>query len=188
MSVLGQFYLIDYSLHYRSFPCLLVSDWMLVTVFYLVGCWIFLHSSKVFLSFYLGWSSVTWKCFLPKGSLCSLCIFWSSALTAARYSPPLNQDLPEDTLYQLPKALSLSPAAGGRHHSWLSLFLLTFSDGSLLRHWSTLLNIPGDPLLIFGVSLFAAVCCLVLSPKNVADLVPGHAPFSFLRGICQASS
>lgn len=179
------------------FPCLLVSDWMPITV---LSCWvldIFCIPLRFFLSFLPGvkfsYLEMFFCFFFQVLLLCSSRIFWSSALTAANYSPPLNQDLPEYTLYQCPRSCLSSPAAENRHHSWLSLFLLTFSDGSLLRLMdaliSTLLNTQGDPLLIFGVSLCAAVCCLVLSPKKCGWFGPWTLIFLFsTRGICQASS
>ena len=43
---------------------------------------------------------------------------------------------------------------------------------------STLPNTQGDPLLIFGVSVQLSVVWFCLL-RNVADLVPGHSPFSF---------
>lgn len=165
--------------------------------FILLGAGYFLHSFKVFPELFT-WGEVqllgnVFLFFFQVLLLCSSRIFWSSALTAANYSPPLNQDLPEYTLYQCPRSCLSSPAAENRHHSWLSLFLLTFSDGSLLRLMdaliSTLLNTQGDPLLIFGVSLCAAVCCLVLSPKKCGWFGPWTLIFLFsTRGICQASS
>ena len=155
-----------------------------------LSCWvldIFCIPLRFFLSFLPGMKfsyleTFSWV-FFQVLLLCSSRIFWSSALAAANYSLPLNQDLPEYTLYQCPRSWLSSPAVGNRHHSWFSLFLLTFSDGSLLRLMdaliSTLPNTQGDPLLIFGVSVQLSVVWFCLL-RNVADLVPGPNLFGHL--------
>ena len=138
-------------------------------------------------TFFLGWSSVTWKWFdcFQVLLLCSLDIFWSSAQFRANYSPSLRQDPTEYTLYPVPHELNFQ---SGCWEQALFLVLSVPSNppfrwfipqarGCTDQHPTVYWRGPSAEL--WG-SLFVQLCVLWFSLlRNVADLVPRPSPFSF---------